>query len=136
MSENEMTGKPAFYSVLLDSMKKSARELGYMLTVHGSYHDDMDVIAVAWTEDARSETDLVLAIQECLGETAWKSHNINTRETKPHGRIAYSLGIVGSWRIDLSIIPPSQKQEEGDESRSHRSLTGSGRENNRWSIGS
>lgn len=107
----EMTGKPAFYAVLLDSMKKAAKDLGYMLTVHGSFHNDMDVIAVAWTGDARPENELMLAIEDCLGETAWKGqYNLNDREVKPHGRIAYSLGIVGLWRVDISIIPPTQTE--------------------------
>lgn len=110
--EVRIEGKPVFYAVLLNSFKKAALELGYMLTVHGSMHSDMDLIAVAWTEDCKPESELVIAINDCIGKTVWKEHNLTTRTIKPHGRITYTLGIMGDWYIDLSIIPPHGIQKD------------------------
>lgn len=104
--EVKVEGKPVFYAVLYNSMKKASLELGYTLAMHGSMHSDMDLIAVAWTEDAKPVEDLVKAINDCLGNTVWKEHNLTTGEKKPHGRLCYSLSIMGDWFIDLSVIPP------------------------------
>lgn len=106
--EVRIEGKPVFYSVLYNSMKKAALELGYTLAMHGSMHSDMDLIAVAWVEDARPVEELAAAINDCIGNTVWKEHNLQDRKQKPHGRIAYSLSIGGDWYIDLSIIPPQK----------------------------
>lgn len=106
-SEVKVNGKPVFYSVLFNPMKEAALELGYALTIHGSMHSDMDLIAVAWVEDAKPHEDLVKAINNCIGETVWKGHNLTNFKQKPHGRICYTLSILGDWYIDLSIIPPT-----------------------------
>jgi hypothetical protein len=74
--------------------------------MHGSMHTDMDLIAVAWVEDARPAEELVAAINSCIGETVWKGHNLTTCEVRPHGRLTYTLSILGDWYIDLSVIPP------------------------------
>ena len=93
-SEVSPYGKPAFYAVLYDSMKKSALELGYTLAIHGSLHSDMDLIAVAWTEDAKSVDELIQSIDDCLGKTIFKNHNWATCKEKPHGRICIALHIM------------------------------------------
>lgn len=105
-SEVMIEGKPVFYAVLYNSMKKAALELGYTLAMHGSMHNDMDLIAVAWVEDAKPVEELVKAISDCIGNTVWKDHHQTNFELRPHGRIAYSLSILGDWVIDLSVIPP------------------------------
>lgn len=112
-SEVKIEGKPVFYAVLYNSMKKAALELGYALAMHGSMHSDMDLIAVAWVEDAKPIEELVQAINNCLGRTVWKEHNLKNYEERPHGRIAYTLSILGDWHIDLSVIPPNT-QNKGD----------------------
>lgn len=109
--EIEIEGKPVFYSILFNPMKRAAIECGYALTMHGSMHRDMDLIAVPWVEDAKPVEELVKAINECIGETIWKDHNLQTGEKKPHGRICYTLSIGGDWFIDLSIIPPIKQKE-------------------------
>jgi hypothetical protein len=108
--EVEVNGKPVFYSVLLNPMKKAALDLGYTLAMHGSMHSDLDLIAVAWVEDASPIEELVSAINDCLGNTMWSEHNLTTGSLKPHGRICYTLSIGGDWFIDLSIIPPTSKK--------------------------
>lgn len=45
-------------------------------------------------------------VNECIGATVWKGHNLEKSSPKPHGRIVYSLSIGADWYIDLSIIPP------------------------------
>lgn len=119
--EVRIVGRPEFYTVLYVDMKKAALELGYTLSMHGSMHSDMDLIAVAWVQDAKPVEELVKAVNDCLGKTVWSEHNLATGEEKPHGRLCYSLSIGSDWHIDLSVIAPSDKDliihglEEGSE---------------------
>lgn len=105
-NEVNPNGRPVFYAVLYNDFRKVALECGYALALHGSMARDMDIIAVAWQEDALPVESLVKKISDCIGETVWKDHHLNTAEAKPHGRISYTLSIMGEWFIDLSIIPP------------------------------
>lgn len=107
-----LNGKPTFYAVLYDSMKKAALDLGYALAIHGSMHSDMDLIAVAWTEDARPHEELAAAINACIGETVWGERFQKEHAQRPHGRIVYSLCILGGWYIDLSVIPPTKAMQK------------------------
>jgi len=99
--------RPTFYAVLYPDFKKAANDCGYALALHGSMASDMDLISVAWTEDALPVETLVAKISDCIGNTVWKDHHLKSGENKPHGRITYTLSIMGDWYIDLSIIPPS-----------------------------
>ena len=98
-------GRAVFYAVLYESFRKVAIDLGYTLALHGSMSKDMDLIAVAWTEEAKPVKSLIEAISNEIGDTVWKEHHFISEE-KPHGRIAYTLSIMGEYFIDLSIIPP------------------------------
>jgi hypothetical protein len=100
-------GRAVFYTILYQDFRKAALECGYALAIHGSMSSDMDLIAVAWTEDARDSTTLVKRISDCIGNTVWKDHHLIEVGIKPYGRIAYSLSIFSDWQIDLSIIPPN-----------------------------
>lgn len=105
--EVEPLGRPVFYAVLYESFRRAGLECGYAVALHGSMANDMDLIAVAWTEDAKPPEVLVDAIQNCIGKTIWSEWGISEPPTlKPHGRIAYALTISGATHIDLSIIPP------------------------------
>lgn len=107
--EINLNPKATFYAVLYSDFRRVAIECGYSLAIHGSMARDMDLIAVAWTEDAVPHEELVAKISNCIGETIWKDKHKTSFELKPHGRIAYILDIMGDWFIDLSIIPPQKK---------------------------
>ena len=75
---------------------------GYALAVHGSLHRDLDLIAVAWTDDADSPEYLVDML--CQWEGLQKRGDW---ERRPHGRQGIILGKEGWYKpIDLSVIPP------------------------------
>lgn len=112
----EATG--AFNETLLASIlpviRTVARERGYAVAVHGSLKRDIDLIAVAWTDEASTHGDLVMAICSSLSGTGLlgRCHMLGKSSgdafsKKPHGRVAYTLvhgGFIGE--IDLSVIPP------------------------------
>lgn len=75
---------------------------GYTLAVHGSLHRDLDLVAVAWTNDADSPAHLVDML--CQTDGLMKCGDF---EQKPHGRVGIILRKDGWYKpIDLSIIPP------------------------------
>ena len=104
-SELKLDGRIAFYAILFDRFKKTAADLGYALTVHGSMASDMDLIAIPWTEEAVEAEVLVKAISDEMGPTIWKDYHIAEKANKPHGRVAYTLSWYSDWFIDLSIMP-------------------------------
>jgi len=77
---------------------------GYALAVHGSLHRDIDLIAVAWTDEACGAEELVEAL--CKWEGLVKCGDFNP---KPHGRVGVILRGREGWLkpIDLSILPPA-----------------------------
>lgn len=98
--------------MILEAILPPVREVamfnGYAIAVHGSLKRDIDLIAVAWTDQAKSADELVRVIQGAIGGVLGNCLRISEPTKKPHGRVAYTLihpGFVGE--IDLSVIPPT-----------------------------
>lgn len=95
---------PDWRDPAIPDMKKIwtlARDFGYAVGVHGSLKRDVDLIAVAWTEDAASLDSFVNHMKNGLNASICGS------EMKPHGRFAVTLQIDGYYKpIDLSVISP------------------------------
>jgi len=111
----EATG--AFCRSILDSIlpavREAARFQGYAIAVHGSLKRDIDLIAIAWTEQARPADELVRVVQGAIGGILGNCLRIAEPSLKPHGRIAYILIHPGfADEIDLSVIPPSTQTKE------------------------
>jgi hypothetical protein len=110
-SEVNTEGRAVFYAVLYNRFRATALECGYSLALHGSMAKDMDLLAVPWVEDAKTPDELVSAISDCIDGTVWKDHHLFDRHEKPHGRISYTLSIMGDWQIDLSIMTSEKNGE-------------------------
>lgn len=114
----EATG--AFCRSILDAILPAVREVarfnGYAVAVHGSVKRDIDLIAVAWTDQAIPADDLARAIRGAIAGKLGNCISIGEAGAKPHGRIAYTLVHPGHLgEIDLSIIPPRREGEKADE---------------------
>jgi hypothetical protein len=92
---------PAYYSTIYMTLAKTARELGYALTIHGSMVRDLDVVAIPWVKNAVSAQALVKAFVENHGLIIIKPSEKN----KPHGRMAFALAMGGDYVLDLSVMP-------------------------------
>lgn len=99
-------GKAVFYTVLWPSFRKAALDCGWAVALHGSMASDMDMMAMPWTDEAKSVEDLVKALSDCIGVTIWKGHHFTPHHGKPHGRVVYTLSIFSDFYIDLSVISP------------------------------
>ena len=98
---------------ILPAIREAARFKGYAVAIHGSLKRDIELIAVAWTEQACPPDEIVNSICGAVSGVLGNCVQINKTPTKkPHGRIAVTLihpGHVGE--IDLSIIPPPKAEE-------------------------
>lgn len=110
-SEVNTEGRAVFYAVLYNEFRKAALECGYSLALHGSMARDMDMIAVPWVDEAKTPDELVAAISNCIDGTVWKEHHLLDRHEKPHGRMSYTISIMGDWHIDLSITTATKNGE-------------------------
>ena len=90
-----------FYGIL----KEIAEEHGYALALHGTLGRDLDLIAVAWVEDAKPYIDLLNAMTTALGNATIDGapHDFKI-EQKPRGRIGAIIQGGGGGYIDISIM--------------------------------
>lgn len=99
---------------ILPAIRTAAKACGYAVAVHGSLKRDIDLIAVAWTEQADSAEDLVKAVCGAVSGVLGRCHRLGKEPTpKPHGRVAFTLihpGHIGE--LDLSVIPPKPKEPD------------------------
>lgn len=79
-----------------------AREVGYAIGVHGTMERDLDLIAVAWAEEAVAPAELAAHLAAGLN-----AHILNDKiQDKPLGRWSCSIQIDGWFKvIDLSVAP-------------------------------
>lgn len=110
--------KPAMYSLFYYDLKKIAKRYGYNLVLHGSLNRDLDLIAIPWIDNPKSEQNMVKALQKYL--TGWITTCPDGKvhfTTLPGNRHSYIIELNrgnkrGEWMryrdeqyyIDLSII--------------------------------
>lgn len=105
--------RAAAYCALVPSISNIAREFGYAVGVHGSMNTDLDLMLVAWTEEATPPEDVIQAITAYVGGS---KRRVDVEPyPKPHGRLSWTIyltqegveshGVVGPY-LDISVIPP------------------------------
>lgn len=94
---------PSIYAGFLPAIVAFGREYGYAICVHGSMATDFDLLAVPWTDDARSADDLVAGFVERF--RLIDDYQVQGPDQKPHGRRAWAILIGGEMVIDLSVMP-------------------------------
>lgn len=111
--------RAAAYVALYPMLLQIAQDHGYALTVHGSLHRDLDLVAIPWIEEASEPIDLIKAFKEAIKavtiheEQDEKWYPDCQPKEKPHGRIAYSLHVTNSGMyggyLDVSIMSKVKK---------------------------
>lgn len=99
--------KPMFYACILESFRKIAIEHGYALAIHGSCASDMDLIAVKWREDCSKPNELVAKLLNELSEYVFGDEHFDTITNvsrRYKNQLHYTIPIIGTWYIDLTII--------------------------------
>ena len=103
------------YCAIYPIIHKSARDLGYALTVHGSLERDFDIVAIPWSQDCANWRDLVRGIMEStdfIRSDFFDDDIFNPPhcEEKPHNRVAISIPIRAGMYFDLSVIKPIREK--------------------------
>lgn len=95
--------RPAYYALIYERLRVTARIHGYALALHGSLSKDMDLLAVPWVKGARAGSTLAKAVAAKIDGLVMKQNNPGK---KPHGRLAWTILFGGGGTfIDLSIMP-------------------------------
>lgn len=115
MKSDPVPARAAPYVALYPLLHQISKEYGYALSVHGSAHRDLDLIAVPWITEAADPLVLIKAIQEAVAavmvhdEEPIDIYPDRNPQIKPHGRLAYALrltnkGMYGGY-LDISVLP-------------------------------
>lgn len=97
----------ALLDAILPAIREAARFHGYAVAVHGSLKRDIDLVAIAWTDQAIAPDEIVKVICGAVGGVLGNCVRMADHTVKPHGRVAYTLIHTGfGAEIDLSVIPP------------------------------
>ena len=103
-----LNGRAAFYACIIGDIKEAAYKCGWAIGIHGSLQNDMDLMAMAWTENATTPDVLIKAISGCFSDNEMK---IEVYYEKPNNRVVYCLNISGDWYLDINIVDPNKKGE-------------------------
>lgn len=97
--------KPAFYSNIFDDLKRVAKECGWALGLHGSLANDMDIMAMAWTENATTAQELIDTIcDKCFKNNPFDETNRVPYFDKPNNRVVYTIVIWKDFYLDINVI--------------------------------
>lgn len=103
-------GKAAFYASIYDDLKQAAKKCGWALGLHGSLANDMDIMAMPWTEDAKPVEEVMKALSSCFEENPFKDMHTIPYCKKPNGRVVYTMPIWGDFYLDINIIQKAGKK--------------------------
>lgn len=111
-SEHIVTnGKAAFYATIWPEIRQAALNCGWALGLHGSLANDMDIMAMPWTEEAKSAEEMIQAISDCFTENPFKKEHDIPCYNKPNNRVVYTISIWADFYLDINVIMPDIKKE-------------------------
>ena len=85
--------KAAFYASIYDDLRNAAMDCGWALGLHESLQNDMDIMAMPWTEDAKSVEEMIASLSECFEDNPFKDSHLIPYYGKPNNRVVYTLQI-------------------------------------------
>lgn len=100
-------GKAAFYASIYDDLRNAAMDCGWALGLHGSLSNDMDIMAMPWTENAKPEKEMIQALSDCFSGNPFKEYHIAPIYGKPNNRVVYVISIWEDFYLDINIIRPN-----------------------------
>lgn len=95
--------KPSLYSYYFEALKQIAKEFGYNLVVHGSMNRDLDLIAIPWTDDPKSEFEMIKEFSDYMNGFKSDYPVQFLYKTLPGGRKSYVINLNrGGYRRNNS----------------------------------
>ena len=105
-------GKASFYASIYDDLRKAAMDCGWALALHGSLANDMDIMAMPWTEEAKPVEEMIKALSTCFDGNPFQDEHVKPHYDKPHNRVVYTMAIWGDYYLDISVIQSQPKTNE------------------------
>lgn len=99
-----LDGKASFYASILGDLKSQALKCGWALGLHGSLLSDMDLIAIAWTDEATTVEVMIESLLECFEGNIFNEVSRRPNHDKPHNRIVYTIHIFKDFYLDINVI--------------------------------
>jgi hypothetical protein len=59
-------GRAVFYAAMWNDLRQAAMDTGWALGLHGSLNNDMDIMAMPWTESATSDVHMIEELKKCI----------------------------------------------------------------------
>ena len=100
-------GRAVFYASMWEDFRTAALDCGWALGLHGSLNSDMDIMAMAWTEDAKPVEDMIGALENCLTTPDERIFKTTRSADKPNGRVVYTIHIFSSFYLDVNVVEHS-----------------------------
>jgi len=106
----------ALLNLILPPMRRTAKDAGYALCIHGSLNRDIDIVAVPWREHQVLDADRLVRLLSgaIAGVTGRCNPEVGWTE-KPHGRLARIMLVwcgENTGQLDLSVMPVLPKEEK------------------------
>lgn len=106
----------ALLDLILPAMRRTAKDVGYALTVHGSLNRDIDLVAIPWREHQVADPDrLVARLSGAIAGITGRCNPAQGWTEKPHGRRAKVLLVwcgENTGSLDLSVMPAVKTETE------------------------
>jgi hypothetical protein len=97
-------GKASFYACIWDDLRNAAMDCGWALGLHGSLVNDMDIMAMPWTEEAKPVEEMIDALINCFTDNPFNDISKNPCYNKPNNRVVYTIHIWKDFYLDINVI--------------------------------
>jgi hypothetical protein len=118
--------KPGLYAMFYETLKLIAKDYGYNLLVNGSMNRDLDLVAVPWIDNPKSEEKMILEFHEYLtGKRLVNNEGRPESSMMPGNRRNYTISLNrgnrdGEWvrfadeeyYLDISVVQINQTKKE------------------------
>lgn len=94
-------GRAAFYACMWSDLRQAALDCGWALGLHGSLSSDLDIMAMPWTEDAKTVDVMIRALCNCFTDNELMKPQVCER---PNVRLVFSLSIWADFYLDINVI--------------------------------
>lgn len=97
------THRPSYYAMIYAHVKQAGIDSGWAVSIHGSLASDLDLVAIAWTDDALDTVEFLKAIEDHLSGTIW-TYKWNGPHPNKAGRITWTMPLETDHYIDMTVI--------------------------------
>ena len=104
-------GRPAFFASMYEDIRNCAMSWGWAVALHGSLMNDMDIMAIPWTEEAIKFEELVDKISMLFDGNSLSENYTITYDDKPHNRVVATIPIWADFYLDISTIDTRKPME-------------------------